>query len=53
MLEEKANYAINKLVYAIRKHNIDLRKLFTKFDKSDDSNLSIEEFGELLKRIDK
>lgn len=44
-IEEKAKHALSKLKHAIKKYDIDLKKLFDKFDKSDNDSLDISEFG--------
>jgi serine/threonine-protein kinase ULK/ATG1 len=43
---------VSRLKYSIKKYNIDLKKLFLKFDKSENENLDIDEFGMLLRKID-
>ncbi|EGR28771.1 protein kinase domain protein [Ichthyophthirius multifiliis] len=50
---EKAHHVIQKLQYAILKHNINLNDLFNKYDKSEDQQLNIEEFSNLIRKIDK
>lgn len=49
---ERANQAIKKLQFAITKYNINIGELFSKYDKSDDKQLDINEFSRLLKKVD-
>ncbi|EAS04850.2 kinase domain protein (macronuclear) [Tetrahymena thermophila SB210] len=52
-LEDKALYLINNLRQKIHSTNTDLMQLFKYFDLTNDSKLTIKEFEQLMKQIDK
>ena len=52
-MEDKAQYIINNLRQRIIADHLDLDKLFKELDYSGDKSLSVDEFGILLKKIDK
>lgn len=44
---------INELKRIIKNHNLNLKQIFTNFDKSKDGKLNLEEFTKLILVIDK
>jgi len=44
---------VNELKRIIKNHNLNLKQIFTNFDKSKDGNLNLEEFTKLVRIIDK
>lgn len=50
--EQKVITTIQKLFLAIYKYQIGIDQLFKKFDKSGNNKLNLQEFGEMMRKMD-